>query len=494
MTRRHHHLASTSAAILLLLVAAGTAYPQSDAPPDMARVPPELAASLAEADVMYARQDWGSALRIYERLAGEHQSVLYLWFRIGRCASKLEAYPRAIRAFEKARELAPESPRIHGELADVLRRAKRYDEAEAAYEHALHGTDDRTASVWRVGLALIDVARADFAAAERRLRAALLVDPGEPAIRYNLAEVLFRLQRLGEADDAYVAAIERNGEFALAHFGRGRIAERRRDFASALMHYTRAAELNPAEPATHYAIARSLRRLGRSQEGARAIADYQRAVATRSLRTARRNMAQGLWDDAARQLQIAHQADPTFVDAALERAKAYIHLGEHARAEAALQELLREHPNERDAYRALAEACLAQGDLAGAETALSTVLTDHPEWGVALWLRGIVRGRSGDDGAAEVDLRAAMRVAPDALPPKASLARLLADRDRHVEEAFELAVEVLKAEPTPSHRGTLALVYLRMGYADQARLQIERAHREAPDDVEIAALRIAILR
>ena len=329
MTRRHLHLASTSAAFLLLL-AAGVAYAQSGAPPDVAQVPPELAASLEEAEAMYARQDWSGALRIYERLAGEHQSAPYLWFRVGRCASKLEAYPRAIHAFEKARELAPENPRIHGELADVLRRAKRYDEAEAAYEHALHGTDDKAASVWRVGLALIDVARSDFASAELRLRAALHLDPGEPAIHYNLAEVLFRLQRLGEADGAYVAAIERNGEFALAHFGRGRIAERRRDFAAALTHYTRAAELNPAEPATHYALARSLRRLGRAQEGARAIADYQRAVATRSLGAARRNMAQGLWDDAARQLQIAHQADPTFVDAALERAKTYIHLGEVA--------------------------------------------------------------------------------------------------------------------------------------------------------------------
>lgn len=452
----------------------------------------DAADDVRAAEAAYGAGDWQAAYHGYRQLSEASPSSAIAAFRLGKCAARLGLTARATDAFMRTVKLAPADPIAYGELADSLRREKRIDAAEAAYLTAIDLAGDDAHPAWRVGLGLVELARGDLHAAERRFSAARDQDPAASAVHYNLGDVLLRQNRIDEARASYLAALHHDSSFAKAHYGLGKVSERAGATDAAITAYTAASRLDPDDPKYYAGLARVLRRSGQDDRSQTARDDYRSAVARKYLATGRAYLEAGDWRDALVRLRVAYDADPGLPGLAVAKATAHLRLGEFAIAEALLVSTAMDRSDERRAARLLAEARLAQGNSRGAVSALDAALAREPAWGPGLWLRGVALGRLGDMRRAEKDMRAAIEASPDAVAPTAWLARLLAEENRDIPAALELAVAALTAEPTPAHRATLAFVYLRMGHGSQAKLQIERARQEAPADPAVLAMHARI--
>lgn len=191
--------------------------------------------------------------------------------------------------------------------AIAAHRSGNLSEAERAYTTILKGS--RTHAVALHMLGLLHAQRGQFADAEPLLKKAARVDPGNPDVLFNYANVLRALDKTDDALAWFAKVIALSPNFADAHLNRGAIliaGQQLRDaiaafdraiaiapssaaFAnrgSALQQlgeleeardsYARAIELAPADPQNHFALSEVLGRLGQDDE---AIVALERTVA-----------------------------------------------------------------------------------------------------------------------------------------------------------------------------------------------------------------------
>ncbi|HVO12468.1 MAG TPA: sulfatase-like hydrolase/transferase [Vicinamibacteria bacterium] len=107
------------------------------------------------------------------------------------------AYDEAVAELRQAVETDPGKPAIRLDLARVLAEAGHPDEARKEYA-ALLATHPNDAAAL-TGRAALDASAGDLAAAERGLRRALAIEPDLDEARADLAQVLERTGRRGEA-------------------------------------------------------------------------------------------------------------------------------------------------------------------------------------------------------------------------------------------------------------------------------------------------------
>ncbi|WP_109143522.1 tetratricopeptide repeat protein [Bradyrhizobium sp. SUTN9-2] len=191
--------------------------------------------------------------------------------------------------------------------AIAAHRSGNLSEAERAYTTILKGS--RTHAVALHMLGLLHAQRGHFADAEPLLKKAARVDPGNPDVLFNYANVL---RALDKPDDALVwlaKVIALAPNFADAHLNRGAILIARQQVRDAIAEfdraiaiapssaafanrgsalqqlgrleeardsYARAIELAPADPQNHFALSEVLGQLGRDDE---AIVALERTVA-----------------------------------------------------------------------------------------------------------------------------------------------------------------------------------------------------------------------
>ncbi|MBI1930586.1 tetratricopeptide repeat protein [Candidatus Poribacteria bacterium] len=513
--------------------------------PREGEAPAKPEARFREAERAYQRGQWEEALRLYERLAEVFPEIPSVLLGLAMSAAKLGDYPRAIAAFHRAVKLRPDAPGIQEELADAYRRNHQLDEADKWYQRAIKMAKGNAPVSWYIGLGILETERGNFEQARRYYITAVQLHPDATVAYYNLGGVLLKLNRLDEADAAFRAALEQKdnkpgpisrtperseGEgniMALAFFGRGQIAAKRHDFYAARDFYTRAAELDPGEHAFHYALAQVLFRLGDREGGQSAHARYRRARAEAYLREAHQLLNREQWKEALARLQKAVEVDPTFMDALGDRAYVQMRLGEFDAAKQGFEQVLKADPNSLqtrfylgsveveldnlesaesiflkliqqapdfpDSYPQLARVREMKGDLAGAEAAFDIGIQQGAEWAPGYWWRGQIRRKRGDTAGAESDFRRAMQLAPEVAFPKDSLAQLLAEEGRNLDEALNLAKSVVAEAPSPEYRATLALVYHRLHDTEAAQREIERAYQDAPEHPYVRAIRARIL-
>ncbi|MCP3372573.1 tetratricopeptide repeat protein [Bradyrhizobium cajani] len=191
--------------------------------------------------------------------------------------------------------------------AIAAHRSGNLSDAERAYAAILKGS--RTHPVALHMLGLLHAQRGNFADAEPLLKKAARVDPGNPNVLFNYANVL---RALGKTDDAlawFAKVIALSPNFADAHLNRGAILIARQELHGAIAEfdraiaiapsgaafanrgsafqqlgqldeahdsYRRAIELAPSDPQYHFALSGVLSQMGRDDE---AIAALERTVA-----------------------------------------------------------------------------------------------------------------------------------------------------------------------------------------------------------------------
>ncbi len=126
-------------------------------------------------------------------------------------------------------------------VAHALRRARRLDEAASACQSVLAANPRDPDALHLLGLIREDAG--DPAAAERLLRTSIALAPDRAEFRANLANLLFRLARLEEAQETYRAALALGPDRAatrhnfgslLSHMGRAEEALEQLDHAAKL--------------------------------------------------------------------------------------------------------------------------------------------------------------------------------------------------------------------------------------------------------------------
>ena len=125
----------------------------------------------------------------------------------------------------------PDNSVLWGHFADVLAALEKASEAEDAYEKAV-SLDPETVN-YRNGYGRFLIEQGRPAEAESVLRDALGKFPDVPQLEKNLALALLEQKKLDEADRLLEAITTENNEYWEAWALWGRVAEERRDFATA---------------------------------------------------------------------------------------------------------------------------------------------------------------------------------------------------------------------------------------------------------------------
>jgi tetratricopeptide (TPR) repeat protein len=180
-------------------------------------------------------------------------------------------------AFERARR-APDDELSVGQLAMTLQAWEQWEAAHAAYQRAigLAGNGirgDSKASKWKYldAVVLQRLVRPNEAAVVLRHSADVHYLPA----KIKLAEVLFDSGGVEESARLYEELVNEPAAEPIAELGLGRVAAAAGRYDEAVRHFARAIALFPEFGAAHYALARSARALGRTEESQRALERHQ---------------------------------------------------------------------------------------------------------------------------------------------------------------------------------------------------------------------------
>jgi Tfp pilus assembly protein PilF len=159
------------------------------------------------------------AERLLRRAQAAHPADFWLNFELGfNLAVKEKNSPEkseAIRFYQAALALRPQSAVVYLNLGSALLDKGRLDEAVAEYREAIRIDKDYALSHSNLGAGLSDKGRLDEAIAE--YREAILLDKDNAVAHYNLGYALRKKGRLDEAIAEYREAIRIKKDFPEAH-------------------------------------------------------------------------------------------------------------------------------------------------------------------------------------------------------------------------------------------------------------------------------------
>jgi tetratricopeptide (TPR) repeat protein len=197
--------------------------------------------------------------------------ALYLAARDGEAEAALGA----------AAALAPNDPDIAYDLGRIYYQQGRHPQAADAFRRAI-ALDARAYKAWdNLGLsmeALGDPAEA-VRAYQKAMEIAQADQPKYDAVYANYADLLLKQGDYRRAFDAAAEAAQRNPEDPRNFFLAGKALVRLERPDVSLKWFAQAIALDPDYPEPHYLLSQAYRRLGRLDEAARALKDFQAATA-----------------------------------------------------------------------------------------------------------------------------------------------------------------------------------------------------------------------
>ncbi|WP_169976690.1 tetratricopeptide repeat protein [Tautonia rosea] len=191
----------------------------------------------------------------------------------GRTAEARRTLDRAISAYRKALDDAPNDSNLHNNLGLALHDAGHPDEAVAAYLTAMIMNAKNGTASYNLGRALGTLGRHEEAI--QALHQSLAIDSHNPKAWNHLGISLESLGRPEAAVDAYHRALEQNPDLTPAHVNLGNALKSLGRYEEALESYQTAITLEPNLLAIHFNQGNVLRAMGRHES---AIESYERAL------------------------------------------------------------------------------------------------------------------------------------------------------------------------------------------------------------------------
>jgi arylsulfatase A-like enzyme/Flp pilus assembly protein TadD len=230
---------------------------------------------LGIATVHFARGELeASEQAIDQALAIEPQSAQAYVSR-GRIAERRQDEEQALRHFETAIEMDPggTGPAAFNEIGALHLRARRFEEARAAYHEALR--IDGLNGVAHTGLADILIEEGKLDEARRELRRALRFNPGQPGALASLASLQREQGAYDNAIELCRRALELSPKHPQAHNNIGLVYRQQGELDLAEEHYLKAIEYGPFLDAPHVNLAQLYIRQDKLDEG---MEEFRRAL------------------------------------------------------------------------------------------------------------------------------------------------------------------------------------------------------------------------
>lgn len=365
---------------------------------------------------------------------------------------------------EAVNRLWVEASAVHALKLEFVEFLQRFVRAQA-------GTFGDEGDELRAGLDGMRDALTRWDAAIEQFQARAVRVPGAAA-HLALATVYLDRHRVDDALRALAAAQRENGDLAevpllqaLAYGDAGRTSDAVRALRNAVA-------IDPANPVTFYALARSLAALGQENEAARAQQDLERALRRQAAAT-RAPAQQAPRFERIGLLRQAADVAPIFPQARYAEGLAALNTGDYAAAVARLIAASADDPligGDPAAHRhvAGATAVLKQGriDLASEQLQAAVVaMPNEPEVRRAL---GLVFWIDGQLGPAIEHLRSAIRLGPGDERARLMLADVLAEDRRFAEAERELEQATAAGLRSGQIHYRLADLYERQSLLPQA--------------------------
>ncbi|HNR36511.1 MAG TPA: tetratricopeptide repeat protein, partial [Candidatus Hydrogenedentes bacterium] len=191
-----------------------------------------------------------------------------------RTHAQTETWRDTIALFEHSLRIAPDNYRAHKGLGVAYADERRQFDKAAEHCRRAIMLDPGDASLhYNLGNALMGLNRLDEAIAS--YRKALEMDPSQPNARYNLGIAFAKQQRYPEAVEAFRETLRLDPCNAKAHNNLGSAFAMAGQFEAALPHYRRAIELQPDDTEIWCNMGYAYSQLGRTAEAREA---YQQAL------------------------------------------------------------------------------------------------------------------------------------------------------------------------------------------------------------------------
>lgn len=417
-------------------------------------------------------------------------------------ALSLEGLPAAVRQdlaeAHAAAAARPDDAAAAGRLAMLLHAYEQHSLAAAVYERAR--ALEPAALEWSYLGAVVAGETGDRARAVSLLRGVLTADPGHVAAQARLADELFSAGAFEESRAAYDALIRAFPDFALAHYGLGRIASSVGRDDDAVAHFERAIAASPQFGRAHYALALAQRNAGRLDRAQAHLEAYRRLGGRQpalpdpwlervaALRSTARDLiaegarlgSEGRLDESIAVHLKALQADPAASQAHVNLISLYGRRGRVREAEAHYRKALDLKGNLAAAHYNYGVLLASTGRRADAAEAFRQTLAVDPFHAAAHNNLGALLAGQGRRDEAAGHFRQALAADPGHRGARAGLAQLLLMLGRPGEAIPHLERLIEPAGPdTPQHLHALARAWLAEGDAGKARRYAEEARREA---------------
>ncbi len=504
---------------------------------DVSTFPEKIQEQVTEALRTFKEKRYADALRQYQIIAKNEPRLLIGHIGQGDSLAKLEDFTNAINAYKHALQLVSDiphanrvviEPTVQAKIATAYHRNKQLDAANEWFQKAINRTQENIPVAWYIELGQIATKRNNLEKARRYYIDAVKSYPDTITAYNNLGHVLLKLNRADEADAVFRHALTLDKTLASAAYGRGKVAERRVQYTTARQFYEQAIQLKSYEPIFYKSLADVLQHLGEKENKEKVLTQYRKTLAQTYHQQAQQFIQKQQGPQALQLLQKAMQTDANYVPAIEDYAFVQMQMGElasakktykrvlqlapksrqallrlgiiaaklgnNAEAESNYMKLIRNEPDFMDTYSQLANLRQMLGDLNGAEKAYTMGIHRQPAWAPGYWWRGLVYQKRGESRKAETDFRHAIKLAPNVPYPKDALASLLATENRLLDEALTLAKSAVASDNRPVHIATLALVYFRQKYFDDARREIKKAISQAPKHAYIQKVHSEILK
>jgi tetratricopeptide (TPR) repeat protein len=126
----------------------------------------------------------------------------------------------AIKAYQQAARLFPQSDIPHTKLGDIYYGQKNYKAAEGEYTMAVRLNPTLSSNVYSLGQAYL--AEGNYSAAETQFKKVTQLSPNDPSGYYALGQDYHKMGRYDDAATQLNKAVQINGKFADAHLELGK--------------------------------------------------------------------------------------------------------------------------------------------------------------------------------------------------------------------------------------------------------------------------------
>jgi tetratricopeptide (TPR) repeat protein len=274
----------------------------------------------------------------------------------------------------------PDAWMAHNNLALLLQKEGRGDEAIKHFEAALRANNDVAEVHNDFGISLAEAGRLEDAA--RQYRAALDLKPNYFEAWNNLGVLLNRTQHLPEAMRAFDEALRLRPDYAPAHYNRGvaLLSSGQPEKAAADLKQALGGGQHAGE--AHLYLGEALAGLKRDQEATSEYAEAARLLRPDNgpswLDLGNALMRQGQLPAAAAAFSTAAKAEPENADAAFALGNALAAQGQYAAAVIAYRHALVSAPESANIHNNLGNALFLSGDMAAAVSEFREALRDRP--------------------------------------------------------------------------------------------------------------------